>query len=269
MGPMLAATWSRTPNPPVGPGKAGYYAAALMNGANGDNRARLARCLIWCDVQTGQYVKSRLEWYRDAALAFPEDERCVFFVGALCYTKIYKDPDLTRHVYLQLIRPEWEKSRYWAQFEVNRVAVVSELAKLLATDTATITPERVAVIESVLHEALEREDRSIDRKLLANYLGVAYRSQQRTDENAEIVYRFLFNSDPEDTDNTLCLAQIYKERNQLDAPACAVYARMTVYAEEQGREDELDFWTQRLAQAYLNLNRLDEVRPCDDLAAGR
>src|SRR4051812_24583994 len=84
MGAMLAATWCRSANPPISPDKTGYYATALASsGISGDTRNRIARCLLWCDAEAGQYVKARFDWYREAALAFPDDECSQFYVAAL------------------------------------------------------------------------------------------------------------------------------------------------------------------------------------------
>jgi tetratricopeptide (TPR) repeat protein len=258
-GAMLAGTWSRSANPPIGPDKAGYYSAALAGGVSGPARDRIARCLLWCDANAGQYVRTRLEWYRCAALAFPDDETSQFFVAALCFNKVFREPDLTASVYQRIMRPEWEQSSYWSAFNLPRHTVASELARVIAADTSTITVERVAVVEHVLHVALEREDRTVDRRALTAYLCAAYRRAGRKDEAAEIIYRYIFTQNPEDAENNAFLAQLYHEQGKGDAMACAVYARMVSWCESQGLSDDADLWAERLARGYLGLGRLEEV----------
>jgi tetratricopeptide (TPR) repeat protein len=260
MGAMLAATWCRSSTPPISPDKTGYYAAALASGGiSGDTRNRIARCLLWCDAEAEQYVKSRLDWYREAALAFPDDERCQFYVATLFNMKVLKDPELTAAVYQRVLRPEWERSSYWDRFALPRKTIDTNLAKNIAADPETITPERIAAVERVLHEALEREDRSVDRRPLATYLSIAYRREQRKDENAEIVYRYVFNHDTGNAENNAFLARLYSEQERADMIACAVYARMVIQCENDGMRSEADYWVERLARGYMGLNRLEEV----------
>jgi tetratricopeptide (TPR) repeat protein len=258
-GAMLAGTWSRSANPPIGPDKAGYYSAALAGGASGPMRDRIARCLLLCDATTGQYVKTRLEWYRCAALAFPDDEPCQFYVAALCFNKVFKEPDLTTTIFQRLMRPEWEHSPYWGVFHLSRHTIATDLARVISADPTTITVERVAIVEHVLHVALEREDRTVDRRPLTAYLCAAYRQAGRKDEAAEIVYRYIFTQAPEDAENNAFLAALYHEQGKGDAISCAVYARMVFWCEKEGKASEADFWAERLARGYLGLGRLEEV----------
>src|SRR5688572_13193361 len=83
-GKSLAGVWSRAAEPEAVTGRAGYYAAALAGGLKGETAARVARCLLWCDAEAGQYVPDRLPYYRAAWEAFPNDEPCTFFLATLC-----------------------------------------------------------------------------------------------------------------------------------------------------------------------------------------
>ena len=94
-GKSLAGGWSRAAAQPAGStgrSRAGYYAAALTAGSlKGDDAARVARSLLWCDAEAGQYVPDRIPYYRAAWEAFPNDECCSFFVATLCRQGVIED----------------------------------------------------------------------------------------------------------------------------------------------------------------------------------
>lgn len=254
-GAMLADMWSKSDQPPVGSDKAGYYAAALIAGASGEARRRIARCLVWSDFVANHFCLSRIEWYAEAVRGNPNDERCVFFAAALCSMKVIQDLNLTAFSYHCLLNPAWDRSPYWNRFALPHKGILAEVGKLYAAALDVITPDRVDIVE----RALERsEDRVAEKKPLAVYLARAYRQHGRTDETAEIVYRYVFTHESEDIENNAFLARLYLDRKQMDGDACAVFSRMVGQCDRQGNEAEADFWTLRLAQNYLAMGRVDE-----------
>jgi tetratricopeptide (TPR) repeat protein len=255
VGPFFASGWCQFDNPPIGPEKIGYYAATLSVTARGEKYGRLARCLIWCEADTRTYCPHWLDWYREGAQAFPEDERSVFYVGALCYHGIFKNAEYAEKILARLLQPKWDSSLYWARFGMPRYRVLLQLATLYAEQREPITPERIEIVES----ALDREDDGlVDRKLLASYLARAYRHENRMDATADIVYRFVFQQDPDDQENNRFLAAMYSVRQRADASACAVFARMAAQLDAVGEKAEADEWTLRLARTYTALGRTDE-----------
>jgi tetratricopeptide (TPR) repeat protein len=254
-GTFLTSRWCQYDTPVTGPDRVGYYIAALSVAPRGEKRDLLARCVLWCEAEAGTYSPERLDCYRESALAFPEDERSIFFVGALCYQGVFKNPEFAEKTYTRLLQAKWENSTYWARFDLSRRNVLTRLATLYAEQSDAITPERLEIIEL----ALDREDdTSMDRKLLASYLCRAYRQARRTDATADLVYRFVFLQDPEDAENNRFLAEMYWNRRRSDASACAVYARIASQAEAQGNTAEAEEWTVRLARAYTTLGRTDD-----------
>jgi tetratricopeptide (TPR) repeat protein len=255
VGAFLASRWCQYDTPPTDADRTGYYAAALSVTPRGEKRDILSRCVLWCEVEARTYHSQWLDWYRESALAFPEDERSTFFVGALCQQGVFKNPEFAEKIYSRLLQSKWEKSIYWARFSLPRRDVLSQLATLYAVQRDTITPERLEIVEM----ALDREDDpSMDRKLLASYLGRAYRQERRTDSTADIVYRFIFLHDPEDTENNRFLAEMYRDRHRTDASACTVFARMASQTEVQGDPAQVENWTVLLARTYTKLGRTDE-----------
>jgi tetratricopeptide (TPR) repeat protein len=255
VGAFLASRWCQQSTPPTGADRTGYYAAALAATPRGEKRDILSRCVLWCDAESVTYCPQWLDWYRESALAFPDDERSAFFVGALCHQGVFKNAEFAERIYARLLQTKWESSIFWARFDVPRRDVLTHLAALYAEQRDTVTPERLAVVE----KALDREDDpSMDRKLLASYLARAYRQDRRTDATADLVYRFVFLHDPEDAENNRFLAEIYRDRRRTDASACAVFARMASQTEVQGDSAQADEWTVLLARAYTALGRTDE-----------
>ena len=246
-GRALAPKWSLLARPPLGAGSAGFYAHALRNDLEPEARSRIARCLLWCDAQAGQYVPARLEGYREAARAFPQDERCVFFAAALCRQGALNDPGLASQIYTALLRAEWAESSLWAAFDLPQRALTDELARLYARDK-DVSPERVAAVEDAYRRA---PDRSLERSALAGYLSRAYRQQDRADEEAQNVYAVAFAANPDDGDNTAFLAGVFAAEERTDLTACRVYARMA-------RNDWDGYeWVIRLARAHVAAGRVD------------
>jgi tetratricopeptide (TPR) repeat protein len=254
-GTMMAEMWSRSDNPPIGSDKAGYYAAALTKGVSGDARARVARCLLWCDFMANRYCLNRLEWYAESLLGSPQDERSVFYVAALCNLKVIQEPQLTAFAYHQLLNPAWDRSPYWNRFALPQKNILREVANLYASMPHIIAPDRIDIVERALEQS---EDRVSERKPLAEYLAKAYRTAERTDEMAEIVYRYVFTHVPDDTENNSFLARLYLQRQKQDSDACAVFARMVGQADSTDNTPEANYWVLQLAQTYLGMGRVDE-----------
>lgn len=250
---MVTGVWVRGDNPPIGSDKAPYYAAAL-SGAGGETRSRIARCLLWCDFVSNQYCLTRLEAYAEAVRIFPADERCVFFVAALCAAKVIQDPDLTAFTYHRLLNPDWDRSPFWNRFALPQKNILADVGRLYAASTE-VSQERVELVERALEKA---EDRVSEKVPLAAYLAKAYQQAAREDETAELVYRYVFTYVPEDWANNVFLARLYLQRHRSDSDACAVFARMVSQCEGTGNRSEADYWSLRLAQAYMNVGRVDE-----------
>lgn len=243
LGGILAGRWSRSPHPPLGADRAGFYAAALTRGGD----SRIALCLLWCDAEAGCYAASRLPWYREAARVYPHDERCAFFSAALCRQGILTDAETAAQAYMALLRPEWKESRFWSAYSLSPREITEALARLYAGD-AQITPARVAAVEAAYHAASERAP---ERAALAAFLARAYRAADRRDETARAVYAVHFAACPDDTENTALLAAVYAQEDRRDPVASAVYAHMA------RQEDPPDAWSVRVARAYLSLGRVD------------
>jgi tetratricopeptide (TPR) repeat protein len=250
---MVVGVWAKGDNPPLGSDKSPYYAAAFA-GASGEARGRVARCLLWSDFVSNQYCLARLEAYVEAVRLYPSDERCVFYVAALCALKVIQDPEIVAYTYHHLLNPSWDKSPFWNRFALPQRNILSETARLYAS-LSEVTPERVDLVERALERA---EDRVAEKTPLASYLARAYRANARDDEQAEIVYRYVFTYVPEDRENNVFLARLYLQRQRSDADACAVFARMVAQCEAAGNESEANYWALRLAQAYMNVGRVDE-----------
>lgn len=254
LGATFAAVWSRAETPPVSADRAGVYAAALAANVGGEARERIARCLVWCDCASGSYVLERFAWYLQAFAAFPEDERCAFFVAALCQSGV-GDEVVRREAYARLLRPDWSESAYWSRLKLLRAKIVGELARLYADEEDGATDKaRVAVAE----EALTQAEKPSEKRLLAGFLCRAYRDAHRKDEAAEVVYRYIFNIEPDDAVNGFFLARLYNEQNNNDTHARTVYARAVELAEAADNGADAEAWAVRLARAHLALGQADE-----------
>ncbi|GAB4466715.1 MAG: hypothetical protein OHK0029_38260 [Armatimonadaceae bacterium] len=255
MGALLADSWSRSENPPVGADKSHYYAAALRGSISGESRSRIARCLVWSDFAANQYCPSYADLYTESLHAYPNDERTIFFVAALCELNVIQQPEVRALAYQRLLQPEWDRSPYWNRFVLPQKKILIEAANLYASELDVITPDRIEVVERALERA---EDRVAVKAPYARYLATAFRNEGRTDETAELLYRYVFNHVPEDTENNGFLARLYRKREKKDGDACAVFARMAMHEDEQDNLPEANYWVLQLAQTYLALGRVDE-----------
>lgn len=248
-GQSLASMWSRSHQPPVSARHGGFYAAALAAKLEGEAETQVARCLLWCDAEARQYAPARLPWYRVAADAFPEDERCAFFLAALCRQRVVDDAQVAERVYASLFRPSWSVSRFWEAFDLKQRVIATELA-LIYAQSDEVTPERAASVENALRWMGERQGQ---RGVLAAYLARAYRAQDRRDEPAVAIYIQVFAAQPDEEENTLFLAQLYARQERCDANACQVYAHLAQRQPPEGAP-----WAVRLACALAAADRVDE-----------
>jgi|GEM_PF-2153888 len=256
-GALRASAWVRSGNPPIGADKAHVYAAALAGGTvMGDTRRRIALALLWCDADAGQYADTRIDWYREAFSAFPDDERCAFFMAVLAVLDRVPEPDLVDDIFASVLHPDWQDSPLWRETGLRRDEIARGLALRYVAQSDIRSPERLAFVESVF-DGLPEGNR--DRLEMARYLCRAYRAAGRTDEKALRAYAVLFNEDGgSNEENDAHLAALYLQQERYDAGACAVFGRMVQHALGAGREDEAAYWTVRQAHAFIEIGRFDE-----------
>jgi tetratricopeptide (TPR) repeat protein len=259
-GGVMAGTWSRSQNPPVGPDKAPLYAAALsVGGLTGAARDRVARALLHCDAEAGSYTLERLHWYGEAFSAFPDDEQCAFFVASLGHHKVLRDPELIARAYAAvLLNRSWSGSIYWKRWDLPRPVVEKELARhyaVRALDPSTVPAEQVAFVEQVFDRLGEGTS---ERATVGQFLCRVYRAQGRQDERAQAVFAAVLIDAPEDEDNDAFLARTFVEQGRYDATACAVFARMVAAAEARSDVPAVMEWLRRLAHAYIEVGRVDD-----------
>lgn len=267
-GGYMAARLTKVENPPLSQEKVGFYYGALAGkkpnlAAPPDvSLMRVVRALIWADCRTRQYRTRCLAWYPLAASTFADDERCAFYVAALCYHGALELEEGEQERLLgNLVRNEWRESGLWTKLDLPRTEIVKRL-----TDTFTdasdirITPERIPVLEAAFDSTTLTE---AQRQTIASWLAVAYRASGRSDDRAEIIYRYLFLNNPDDLENNKYLANLFAGRGLGDANASVVYSRMVSQAEQEHDEGARISWSVRLAHSYISQNRLgaEAVRP--------
>lgn len=253
----LAGVWSRAGAPPLGASAAPFYAAALAGEPVGDSAhaALVARCLLWCDAEAGRWAPPRLGWYRVASRAFPDDERCVFFVAALCRQGVITDAHAAATAYESLLRPAWRDSRFWGAFDLPQRAITNELAVLYA-EGDPVSPERVAAVLAA-HGRLAGDFSPPQRAQFVAYLARACREQDRRDDEAVAFFAARFAQEPGDTQNARCLAVRFAERERTDPAACRVYTRLAEQEPGDGEtSDDVWKWTVHLARAHVAAGRL-------------
>lgn len=260
-GSFFATMWTKVENPPLAPEKVAFYYGALA-GRKPDlsqppdiTQMRIVRALIWADCKARQYRPRCRSWYPVAASTFPDDERCAFYVAALCYHGALEveEGELER-LLGNLVRNEWRESAYWIRLDLPRTDIVKQL-----TDTFTdasdirITPERIPVLEAAFDSTTLTESQ---RLTVARWLSVAYRASGRSDDRAEIIYRYLFLQNPDDLENNKYLANLFAGRGLEDTNASVVFSRMVSQAEKEHDESARILWSVRLARSYVAQNRL-------------
>jgi len=268
VGGYLGARYSKLPDPPLSGDKTGFYLAALGAGDKSDtgedeNRAALLRCLVWTDAKTKQFRPKYLHWYREAVSRNPTDERCLFFVAALARHEILEDKEAAIRAFAAILKPEWAASPYWGRFDIAQKDLARDLARLYAAPDgpaysrlpASEQAERLAFVEETYSQTAER---SPERAVLRAFLCRVYREANRADDDALAIYEATFADTPDDDANAVFFAEICAYGERCDSLACAVYARMTNFAEEEGRDKDAGVWAVRLARAYLALGRFDE-----------
>lgn len=251
LAPFVAGVWSRRDAPPLSAAAAAFYAGALKDNASGAAQAAIARCLLWCDAEAAQFVPSRLGWYRVAARAFPDDERCAFFLAALCRQEVVQDAAVATQVYAALTRPDWKASRFWDAFDLPQRAITDELAVLYA-EGDVVSPERVAAVE-VAYARPEGGRTHEQRAAFVAFLARARRAANRRDKETLGLIAARFAQDPDDLDNVAYLGEVYAEANRADPDACRVFARLACAAAE---ETNARPWTLRLAHAHVTAGRV-------------
>ena len=237
-----------------------YYGALSGKKTDASNlspenlQARTAQALLWADIKTRQFHSLCADWYLLAAAVFPDDERCAFYVGSLYYHGVIKatEAELAKALGM-LMKPAWRDSIYWTRLDLPRNELLKRLTDSLNDEAIRITPERLPVLEAAFDSSTLTEEQ---RVTTARWLGVAYRASGRSDDRAEIIYRYLFVHVASDTENNEYLANLFAGRELDDANACAVYARMVSEADRAGDQAAKARWSVRLSRAYIAQNRL-------------
>ena len=267
-GGVAAARLVKTESIPLTQDAVGSYYGALAgkkpeptHHSAQSSLAVVAKALLWADIKTRQFHPLCADWYRLTAEVFPDDERCVFYVAALYYHELIPGSAAERETILgRLMKPTWRESIYWSKLELPRSELLQRLADTLDDTEIRITPERIPILEAAFDSSTLSDEQRITA---ARWLGVAYRASGRSDERAEIVYRYLFVHVPTDKENNQYLANLFAGRNLDNANACAVYARMVAEADQLGDQDAKARWSVRLSHAYIAQNRLgaEAVQP--------
>ena len=261
MGGIVAARLLKSEGTPLTPDAVGNYYGALA-GKKPDTshrspenmQARIAQALLWADIKTRQFHSLCADWYLLAAEVFPDDERCVFYVAALYQHGLIQASATAQEKMLGvLMKSIWRESAYWIRLSLPRNELLKALADTLNDEEIRITPERLPILEAAFDSSTLTEAQRITT---ARWLGVAYRASGRSDDRAEIIYRYLFVHVSEDKENNEYLASLFAGRELDDANACAVYARMVQEADKVNDHDAKARWSVRLSRAFIAQNRL-------------
>lgn len=265
---MIVSLVGKAENLPLTPDKLGYYYAALADKKPDPSKTpdpillKVARALVWADYKARLYRSRCLPWYPLLADAFPEDDRCAFYVAALCFHEILTvEASEQERFWGNLMRPSWQDSPLWSKLDLPRNELLKRLIDSFS-DAAEIriTPERLPILEAAF-ESASLSDKQ--RLTTARWLAVAYRASGRSDDRAEIIYRYLFLQDPDDTINNAYLANLFVGRSLADGNASVVYARMIAQTEKEQNKEAQAAWSARLARIYVSQGRLgvDAIQP--------
>jgi tetratricopeptide (TPR) repeat protein len=254
LGGFKAARLTKAESPALTPDAVTYYYAALVGKTPQPGLARVARALLWADIKARQFHSLCKDWYPLAAEAFPDDERCAFYVAALYYHGfLTPESSQLEKVLGGLMKVAWRDSGYWSKLDLPRTELLKRLTDAIAGDEIRITPERLPVLEAAFDATSLTEEQRITT---ARWLGVAYRASGRSDDRAEIVYRYLFLNVADDDENNEYLANLFAGRGLDDANACAVYSRMVTIADKRGDQSSKAQWSLKLSNTYIAQNRL-------------
>lgn len=254
IGGFMAARLTKLDSPSLAPDAVVHYYSALLGKAPQAGQARIARALLWADIKARQFHSLCKDWYPLAAEVFPDDERCAFYVAALYYHDLLTpDEGAYEKMLSRIMNTAWRDSGYWSKLDLPRVELLKRITDSLADDEIHITPERLPVLEAAFDAPSLTDEQRITT---ARWLGVAYRASGRSDDRAEIIYRYLFINVPDDHENSEYLANLFAGRQLDDANACAVYARMVTLADKQGDQGAKVQWSLRLSNTYIAQNRL-------------
>jgi tetratricopeptide (TPR) repeat protein len=254
IGGVMSARLTKAENPSLALDAVGYYYGALLGKAPHPGQARVVRALLWADIKARQFHSLCKDWYPLAHTSFPEDERCAFYVAALYHHGLLiPAPEEQDKLLSRLMKSGWRDSGYWSKLDLPRVELLKRLTDTLGDDEIRITPERLPVLEAAFDTPSLTEAQRINT---ARWLGVAYRAMGRSDDRAEIIYRYLFVNVADDDENSEYLANLFVGRELDDANACAVYARMVTIADKRGDTATKAQWSLRLSHTYITQNRL-------------
>ena len=246
VGAARALAWARSKEPPVGRDQGGAYAAALA-GASGESRLLLARTLVWSDLQARLFRPYCKTAYLDAAEAFPEDDRCAFYVAALVAHDLIEASDADRQaISSRLMNPLWRKSSLWTRLKLSRSDALDALAS---------TSEDIAMLEETFRTT---PDRAPERGKLARRLASLYRAAGRRDERALSLSRYLFSTEPDDDENVLFLAEETVRSGETGADAMTILTRALELSDVRS-DGGADRWVRLLAQQCLDVGQIDKA----------
>ena len=244
-GAARALAWAKGKEPPIGADRGGAYAAALA-GASGENRLLLSRILVWCDLQGKTFRPYCAEGYQLAAEAFPDDDRCAFYVAALATHGLLPVSDEERKkLCARLMNPAWRKSSLWTRLKLSRDEALDALAS---------GSDDIATLEETFRTTPER---TAERGRVARRLGSLYRAAGCRDENALALARYLFQFEPDDAENVFYLAERIVESGEVGADALLIFTRALELADASGDARASDRWAQHLAKQCLETSQID------------
>jgi tetratricopeptide (TPR) repeat protein len=248
-GKLQAAHWARQPEPPSGPDNAGAYVAAL-EGVHGDARSQLGRALLHCDIKSRTFRPQCREAYFSAAEAYPDDERCAFYVAALAVHELIELDAISKNrVLSRLLNPAWRKSSLWNRLQLTR----DEALESLDQDSGAASD--LSLIEGAFRTAPERSD---ERLRLGKHLAAIYRSRGQADDNAVALSRYLMLRDPDDVANVAFLADHMAAQSDRSGDAMLVYERVLTQVELAKDKPGIEHWTNWLATLYLQSGRVEK-----------
>ncbi|GIV16903.1 MAG: hypothetical protein KatS3mg022_2338 [Armatimonadota bacterium] len=240
----LARKWSLEDPPRTSRMAFAFYLAALKcNGLDDISRARLERCLVEADVNSGIFSAERVPVYRRRFTAQPDDPGPAFLLAAAYKQGWIPQDEQMIPVWVRVVREEWKEHPLWNRFNLSRSKFLEDLANIIVRE-GNITPECVDVVSRAY--AVNPNPSG-----WLTYLARAY--PPRTDPQALKVYYAFFKHSPRDTANTRFLADYVTEHLQ-GKPWEAEVLRVAAAtgAEERPR------YVQALSRCYALMRCFDE-----------
>jgi tetratricopeptide (TPR) repeat protein len=245
-GALRARRWAALEEPPTSPENAGAYLAALEKTGD-EGRTALERALLHCDLKSRTFRPSCRDAYLSAAMAYPDDERCQFYIAALAYHELIEvDPGQRERYLVRLLKPDWRRSALWTRLQLSRDAALAALSRQKGGD--------VQLLEAAFRAAPERSE---ERRRIGQRLAELYRAEGRCDDEALALARYLFVNEPDDIENTAFLADWKVKEGSADGDTILILERALQQAQSRGDSASEERWSGRLAAVYLATGRVD------------